>query len=93
MELIEQSTTFSVFLIDSFEIHCFVSVLLKKLTLTCSEVIETVVHNASRGNTQSRESPLCTFCDMIVFWIQVQLKQKNAKEKILKHVDEVVVVL
>ena len=28
---------------------------------------------------------------MIVFWIQVQLKQKNTKEKILKYVDEVIV--
>ena len=34
---------------------------------------------------------MCTFCDMIVFWIQVQLKQQNTKEKILKYVDEVIV--
>lgn len=27
---------------------------------------------------------------MIVLWIQVQLKKSNVKEKVLKHVDEVV---
>ncbi|KAK7264826.1 hypothetical protein RJT34_32438 [Clitoria ternatea] len=53
-----------------------------------NDVIETVVHNESRGGSRTRESPLCTFCDMIVFWIQVQLKQRNTKEKILKYVDE-----
>ncbi|XP_061361508.1 cyprosin-like [Gastrolobium bilobum] len=53
-----------------------------------NDVIETVVHNESRGESRTRESPLCTFCDMIVFWIQVQLKQRNSKEKILKYVDE-----
>ncbi|EEF43206.1 cyprosin isoform X2 [Ricinus communis] len=34
------------------------------------------------------ESALCTFCEMIVFWIQVQLKQQKAEEKIFKYVDE-----
>lgn len=60
------------------------------LTLTCSNVIETVVHNESFDGSSSKEKqPFCTFCDMIVFWIQVQLKQKNAKEKIFKFVDQV----
>ncbi|XP_057753150.1 cyprosin-like [Arachis stenosperma] len=55
---------------------------------TKNEFIETVVDNEAWGETGTRESPFCTFCDMIVLWIQVQLKQRNAKEKILKHVDE-----
>ncbi|QHO01542.1 hypothetical protein HN51_036233 [Arachis hypogaea] len=51
-------------------------------------VIETVVHDENLDGSTSKESPFCTFCDMIVFWIQVQLKQSNLKEKILKYVDE-----
>ncbi|CAJ2650075.1 unnamed protein product [Trifolium pratense] len=50
--------------------------------------IETVVDNESWDETQSRESPLCTLCDMIVFWIRVQLKQRNTRERILKYIDE-----
>ncbi|XP_057457433.1 cyprosin-like [Lotus japonicus] len=53
-----------------------------------NDVIETVLHNESRGDSRTRESPLCTFCDMIVLWIQIQLKQRNTKEKALKYVDE-----
>lgn len=50
--------------------------------------IETVVDDESWDETQSRENPLCTLCDMIVFWIQVQLKQRNTRERIIKYVDE-----
>ncbi|KAL5149265.1 Aspartic proteinase oryzasin-1 [Glycine soja] len=57
-------------------------------TFITNDVIETAVHNESWGESRTKESPLCTFCDMIVFWMQVQLKQKNTKEKILKYVDE-----
>nr|XP_027189025.1 aspartic proteinase-like isoform X4 [Cicer arietinum] len=46
------------------------------------DVIETVVHN------ENLDRPFCTFCNMIVLWIQVQLKKSNVKEKVLKHVDE-----
>ncbi|GAU16761.1 hypothetical protein TSUD_200040 [Trifolium subterraneum] len=48
----------------------------------------TVVDNENWDETQSRESPLCTLCDMIVFWIRVQLKQRNTRERILKYIDE-----
>ncbi|KAI4335112.1 hypothetical protein L6164_013790 [Bauhinia variegata] len=51
-------------------------------------IIETAVHNKSWDGSLTKDSPLCTFCDMIIFWIQVELKQKNAKEKIFKYVDE-----
>ncbi|MED6175048.1 hypothetical protein PIB30_074854 [Stylosanthes scabra] len=50
-------------------------------------VIKTVVDDENLDGS-STESPFCTFCDMIVFWIQVQLKQSSVKEKILKYVDE-----
>ncbi|XP_027360130.1 aspartic proteinase oryzasin-1-like isoform X2 [Abrus precatorius] len=52
------------------------------------DVIETVVHNQSRDGSTTRESPFCTFCNMIVLWIQVQLKESNVKDKALKYVDE-----
>ncbi|KAK7328574.1 hypothetical protein VNO77_22686 [Canavalia gladiata] len=55
---------------------------------TTDDVIETVVHNQSWNRSSARESPICTFCNMIVLWIQVQLKQSNVKEKVLKYVDE-----
>lgn len=78
--------------LDSFETHSYVSVLLTKVFFffTCSDIIETVVHNESWDGSPIRESPFCTFCNMIVLWIQVQLKQSNLKEKVLKYVDEVV---
>ncbi|KAH1209688.1 Aspartic proteinase A1 [Glycine max] len=56
---------------------------------TMDDVIKTVVHNQSWNRSQTRESPFCSFCNMIVLWIQVQLKQSNVKEKVLKYVDEV----
>ncbi|KAI4344693.1 hypothetical protein L6164_011891 [Bauhinia variegata] len=52
------------------------------------KVIETEVHNETWDEPLTKEGPLCAFCDMIVFWIQVELKQKNSKEKIFKYVDE-----
>lgn len=51
--------------------------------------IATVVHNETREGSSVDESTFCTFCEMIVFWIQVQLKQQKAKEIILKYVNEV----
>ncbi|KAF7836864.1 cyprosin-like isoform X1 [Senna tora] len=54
-----------------------------------TDVIETVVHSENWDKSSSKKKPLCTLCDMIVFWIQVQFKQKNTKERIFKYVDEV----
>ncbi|KAM6544916.1 hypothetical protein CsatB_025652 [Cannabis sativa] len=50
--------------------------------------IETVlVHNGTRLGSVN-ETPLCTFCEMIVFWFQVQLKQQKAKDKVFKFANE-----
>ncbi|KAJ6889742.1 hypothetical protein NC651_023477 [Populus alba x Populus x berolinensis] len=52
-------------------------------------VIETVVDGEAKDRLSVDEGgALCTFCEMIVFWIQVQLKEKKAKEKIFHYVDE-----
>ncbi|XP_062108890.1 aspartic proteinase A2-like [Humulus lupulus] len=50
--------------------------------------IETVVHNGTQTGSPVNETPLCTFCEMIVFWFQVQLKQQKAKDKVFKFADE-----
>ncbi|KEH37702.1 fungal proteinase A, aspartic proteinase superfamily protein [Medicago truncatula] len=53
-----------------------------------NDVIETVVHNESRDGSPLKESLFCSFCNMVVLWMQVQIKQSNVKEKVLKYVDE-----
>lgn len=51
--------------------------------------IETVVENTTTKGSSIDESALCTFCEMIVFWIQMQLKQQKTKDTIFKYVNEV----
>ncbi|KAL3538738.1 hypothetical protein ACH5RR_002104 [Cinchona calisaya] len=34
------------------------------------------------------ENVLCPFCEMAVFWIQVELRKKSTKDRIFKYVDE-----
>lgn len=36
------------------------------------------------------ENALCTFCEMTVFWLQVELKKQRLKEKVFKYVNEVI---
>ncbi|EOY06950.1 Aspartic proteinase oryzasin-1 isoform 2 [Theobroma cacao] len=50
--------------------------------------VKTVVENKTREGSPIGETALCTFCEMIVFWIQVQLKQQKTKEKVFKHVNQ-----
>ncbi|KAK9288492.1 hypothetical protein L1049_016951 [Liquidambar formosana] len=50
--------------------------------------IKTVVENENREGLSVDENGLCTFCEMTVFWIQVQLKEQKVKEKIFKYVFE-----
>lgn len=72
---------------------CFLH--LQRRIESCSgTVIETIPDNAAKEILSvDHEGPLCAFCEMIVFWIQVQLKQKKAKEKIFQYVDEVISLL
>lgn len=51
-------------------------------------VIERLEHNESLDGSKTWERPFCTFCSMIAFWMQAQVKQSNVKEKVLKYVDE-----
>ncbi|XP_022761303.1 aspartic proteinase-like isoform X2 [Durio zibethinus] len=54
----------------------------------CSGGLKTVVENETRVGSAMGETAVCTFCEMIVFWIQVQLKQQKIKEKVFKHVNQ-----
>ncbi|KDP28021.1 hypothetical protein JCGZ_19101 [Jatropha curcas] len=62
--------------------------------IICVDIGLCVYNNRSRTiietpvDDEVGENALCTFCEMVVFWIQVQLKQQKAKEKIFKYVDE-----
>jgi len=56
----------------------------------CSTGIASMVQNRTWEGSSVDESAFCTFCEMIVFWIQVQLKQEKTKEKVFKYVNEVV---
>ncbi|KAF5738806.1 hypothetical protein HS088_TW13G01707 [Tripterygium wilfordii] len=53
-----------------------------------SSGIDTVIENKTRENLPDDESAFCTFCEMIVFWIQVELKKQKAKQRIFKYVNE-----
>lgn len=40
-------------------------------------------------NKEVGDTALCTACEMLVVWVQNQLKQKGTKEKVLNYVNEV----
>lgn len=48
-----------------------------------------MVENETRKGSPVVESPLCTFCEMLVLWFQVQLKQQKARDRVFKFADEV----
>ncbi|CAK9175774.1 unnamed protein product [Ilex paraguariensis] len=52
-----------------------------------SQAIRSSIKMVGRSQKRS-ESAVCTLCEMIVFWIQVELKKQKTKEKVLKYVDE-----
>jgi phytepsin len=49
-----------------------------------------MVHNETQKGSSVDESAFCTFCEMIVYWIQVQIKQQKTREKVFTYVNEVV---
>ncbi|KAL4643343.1 hypothetical protein ACB092_02G085300 [Castanea dentata] len=52
--------------------------------------IASMVHNETQAGSSvdDHESAFCTFCGMIVYWIQVQLKERRTKEKVFTYVNE-----
>ncbi|KAL6188359.1 hypothetical protein ACLB2K_039752 [Fragaria x ananassa] len=49
--------------------------------------IETVVRNRTQEESVD-ETPLCTLCEMIAYWIQLQLRKQVSREQVFKHVNE-----
>lgn len=37
----------------------------------------------------ARDTPLCSSCQMLVLWIQNQLKQKATKDRVFNYVNQV----
>ncbi|GMY28052.1 aspartic proteinase-like [Fagus crenata] len=50
--------------------------------------IASMVHNETQKGSSVDESAFCTFCEMIVYWIQVQIKQQKTREKVFTYVNE-----
>lgn len=38
---------------------------------------------------ETNDTALCAFCEMIVFWVQVQLRQQKAKNRVFNYVNKV----
>ncbi|KAF3454743.1 hypothetical protein FNV43_RR05191 [Rhamnella rubrinervis] len=50
--------------------------------------IKQVVEKENGEESSVGENPLCTACEMLVVWVQNQLKQKGTKERVLNYVRE-----
>ncbi|KAJ1393305.1 Saposin-like type B, region 1 [Sesbania bispinosa] len=61
-----------------------------KFTLNCvigSAGIEMVTEKEER-ELSAKDTPLCSSCQMLVLWIQNQLKQKSTKERVFNYVNQ-----
>ena len=45
--------------------------------------------SSSVDDLAADENALCPFCEMAVFWMQVELRKKKTKDHVLKYVSEV----
>jgi phytepsin len=48
-----------------------------------------MVTEKEQGELSARDTPLCSSCQMLVLWIQNQLKQKANKERVFNYVNQV----
>ena len=51
--------------------------------------IKLVDTSSSVDDLAADENALCPFCEMAVFWMQVELRKKKTKDHVLKYVSEV----
>ena len=56
--------------------------------MLCSNGIEMVTEKEQR-ELSTKDTALCTSCQMLVVWIQNQLKQKKTKEIVFNYVNQV----
>ena len=52
--------------------------------------IKTVIEEENMERLSAGDKLLCSACQMTVFWIQNQLRQKETKDRVLNYVNEVV---
>ncbi|KAI4332064.1 hypothetical protein L6164_017003 [Bauhinia variegata] len=53
-----------------------------------STKIEMVTEKEQREELSARDSALCSSCEMLVIWVQNQLRQKATKEKVLNYINQ-----
>lgn len=51
--------------------------------------IESVLEKGNKEESSIGDDLLCTACEMLVIWVQNQLKQKKTKEAALDYVNKV----
>lgn len=61
-----------------------------KIWIHCSAAIETMVDITNSQGLPDDGSALCNFCEMTVFWLQVEFQKNRAKEKVFRYVNEVI---
>ncbi|KAF7113235.1 hypothetical protein RHSIM_RhsimUnG0146600 [Rhododendron simsii] len=63
------------------------------VSLECKKVVsnatlETMVDIINSQGLPDGESALCNFCEMTVFWLQVEFEKQRAKDKVFRYVNE-----
>lgn len=54
-----------------------------------SASIDMVDQSSNLEELPDDENALCPFCEMAVFWMQVELRKKRTKDNIFRYVNEV----
>lgn len=48
-----------------------------------------MVTDKEQSELSAKDTPLCSSCQMLVLWVQNQLKQKATKERVFNYVNQV----
>lgn len=56
-------------------------------TMDTSET-ETIMESENEGNPSVDSKATCRFCQMVMFWIQLKLRERETKGQVLKYVSE-----
>jgi hypothetical protein len=55
----------------------------------CSTGIESVVEKENKEGSSAGDDLLCIACEMLVIWVQNQLREKETKEAAINYLDKV----
>lgn len=50
-----------------------------------------MVEKENTDGVSTGDSALCSACEMMVFWVQNQLKHQETKDKVLNYVNAVII--